>query len=96
MSNATNIERKIAKAGFTQERAASPSTTWVRGNARILVSCNPPDGGVREVTGIHVCRTSEQSDAQTDYFPGAWFDSAVRALRHADWINSTAKAEVAP
>ena len=83
MSNAKNIEAKIARAGFAQVA----QDVWVRGAARIEVLCNPPMDGMREVVGMNVCRTSEQADLMTDYFPGAWFKSATKALAHAAWIN---------
>lgn len=82
MSNATTIEAKIARAGFAKV-ASDLSSEWSNGKARITVLCNPPADGRRECLGLHVQRCSEQADSRSDYFPGAWFKSAARALAHA-------------
>lgn len=39
-----------------------------------------------ELTCLHVQRSTEQADAMTDYFPGAYFDSVRQAINHANYI----------
>lgn len=82
MSNANTIEAKIARAGFRLVENAT-STIWSNGKAQITVLCNPPMDGKRECLSVHVQRATEKSDSRSDYFPGAWFKSASKALAHA-------------